>query len=464
MRPGDVKASLRGVIMQKMTLIVGLGKTGQSIARYLRYKNLPFAVYDTREAPPGEALFRQTYPDIPLYLKTYPENLHDNVSKLICSPGVSLAIALIHEARVRHIPIESDIDCLAREVDAPMVAITGTNGKSTVTCLLGEIAQAAGMKTAVAGNIGTPVLDFFLDEPGIFDVWVLELSSFQLELTSALRPAAAVVLNISPDHLDRHHTPEAYRAAKHRIYQGAQACVFNRDDVETKPDLDGLESGVHIISFGSDEPVSQHAWGLRHDANHQLCLARGDVLILSVDDINMKGRHNWMNALATCALAELLAIPMDVCVAVLKTFSGLPHRCQRVRVLDDVVWINDSKGTNVGATESAITGLSSSVKGKLVLIAGGQGKGGDFQALRQPVSEHVRALVLIGEDAKLLDEALRDVVDIYHAVSLADAVKQAQSCAESGDAVLLSPACASLDMFDNFNHRGEVFTALVHAL
>lgn len=450
--------------MQKMTLIVGLGKTGQSIARYLHHKNLSFAVYDTREAPPGEAFFRKTYPDVPLYLKTYPENLYNHVEKIICSPGVSLDITLIHEARVHHIPIESDIDCLAREVDAPMVAITGTNGKSTVTCLLGEMAQAAGMKTAVAGNIGTPVLDFLLDEQDVFDVWVLELSSFQLELTSTLRPVAAVILNISPDHLDRHHTGEAYRAAKQRVYRGAGACVFNRDDAETKPETACLEEDARVISYGSDEPMTQNDWGLRQDTNHQLCLARGAALIMPVDEIAMKGRHNWMNALATCALAELLAIPMDVCVAVLKTFSGLPHRCQNIRVLDDIAWINDSKGTNVGATESAITGLSSSVKGKLILIAGGQGKGGDFQALRQSILEHVRALVLIGEDAKLLDEALRDVVDIYHAASLDDAVKQAQSCAQSGDAVLLSPACASFDMFDSFNHRGEVFTALVHAL
>ena len=450
--------------MQKITLVVGLGQTGQSIARYLHHQDLPFAVFDTREAPPGEAFFRKTYPEVTLYLKTYPDNLFENVSRLICSPGVSLDITLIHEARARDIPIEGDIDCLAREVDAPMVAITGTNGKSTVTCLLGEMAIAAGMKTAVAGNIGTPVLDLCLDKPDLFDVWVLELSSFQLELTSTLRPVAAIILNISPDHLDRHHKIEAYRAAKQRVYQGARACVFNRDDVETKPNLACLEKDARVISYGSDVPSSQNAWGLRRDASNQLCLARGDALILSVDEISMKGRHNWMNALATCALAELLAIPMDVCVSVLKTFAGLPHRCQKVRVVDDVMWINDSKGTNVGATESAIAGLGPSTQGKLVLIAGGQGKGGDFQALRNPMSEHVRVLILIGEDAKLLDEALRDVVHVRHAASLDAAVKQAKSCAEPGDAVLLSPACASFDMFDSFNHRGEVFTALVEAL
>jgi len=450
--------------MQKFTLVVGLGQTGQSIARYLHHKNLPFAVFDTREAPPGEALFRKAYPEATLYLKTCPESLYAHISRVICSPGVPLDISLIQEARAREIPIEGDIDCLAREVDAPMVAITGTNGKSTVTCLLGEMAKTAGMKTAVAGNIGTPVLDLLLDEPDLFDVWVLELSSFQLELTSALRPIAAIILNISPDHLDRHHNTEAYRIAKQRVYKGARACVFNRDDVETKPDLEYFEKDACVISYGSDEPSSQNAWGLRRDASNQLCLARGDAFILPVDEISMKGRHNWMNALATCALAELLAIPMDVCVSVLKRFSGLPHRCQKIRTLDDVVWINDSKGTNVGATESAIAGLGPSTQGKLVLIAGGQGKGGDFQALRQPISGHVRALVLIGEDARLLDEALGDVVQVYHAASLDDAVKQAKSCAEPGDAVLLSPACASFDMFDSFNHRGEVFTALVEAL
>lgn len=450
--------------MQKFTLVVGLGQTGQSIARYLHHKNLPFAVFDTREAPPGEALFRKAYPKIKLYLKTYPQNLYKNISRIICSPGVSLDIALIQEARARNILIESDIDCLAREVHAPLVAITGTNGKSTVTCLLGEMAKTAGMKTAVAGNIGTPVLDLFLDESGLFDVWVLELSSFQLELTCALRPVAATILNISPDHLDRHHNIEAYRAAKQRVYRGAQGCVFNRDDVETKPNLESLQADACVISYGSDEPLSQNAWGLRRDASNQLCLARGDTLILPVDEISMKGRHNWMNALATCALAEMLKIPMDVCVSVLKRFSGLPHRCQKIRVLDDVMWINDSKGTNVGATESAIAGLGPSTQGKLVLIAGGQGKGGDFQALRESISRHVRVLILIGEDAKLLDEALCDVVHVHHASSLDDAVKHAKLCAEPGDAVLLSPACASFDMFNSFNHRGEVFTTLVEAL
>ena len=450
--------------MQKITWVVGLGQTGQSIARYLYHKKLPFAVFDTRKSPPGEALFRKAYPEAKLYLETYPENLHDSVSRLICSPGVSLDIDLIQQAREHNIPIESDIDCLAHDVHVPMVAITGTNGKSTVTCLLGDMAKAAGMKTAVAGNIGTPVLDLLLDEPKLFDVWVLELSSFQLELTHALRPVAAIILNISPDHLDRHHNTEAYRAAKQRVYQGAKACVFNRDDLETKPDEIYLEEDTRVISYGSGEPPSEDAWGLRRDAEEQVWLARGDAFILPVEQMCMKGRHNWMNALATCALAEMLAIPMDTCVSILKTFSGLPHRCQKVRVLDDVVWINDSKGTNVGATESAIAGLGPSLNGKLVLIAGGQGKGGDFRALRKPVLEHVRALVLIGEDAGLLDEALGDLVRVHHATSLEDAVVLGKSCAEPGDTVLLSPACASFDMFDSFNHRGEVFTALVEAL
>jgi len=450
--------------MQELTLVVGLGQTGQSIARYLHHKNLPFAVFDTRKNPPGLDGFRKAYPEVALFLEIYPENLHERVSRIICSPGVSLDISLIQEARARGMPIESDIDCLAAEVQAPMVAITGTNGKSTVTCLLGEMAKAAGINTAVAGNIGTPVLDLLLDEPKAFDLWVLELSSFQLELTSALRPAAAIILNISPDHLDRHHNARAYRAAKQRVYRGAHVGVFNRDDLETKPDPAYLETGMRVISFGSDEPASQNSWGLRRDADNQLCLARGDALILPVDHIRIKGQHNGMNALATCALAELLAIPIEACISVLKAFVGLPHRCQKVRVLDNVLWINDSKGTNVGATESAITGLGPSTKGKLVLIAGGQGKGGDFQALRPSVLEYVRTLILIGEDAKLLDEALGDLVQVYHAASLDEAVGLAKSYAEAGDTVLLSPACASFDMFDSFNHRGEAFTALVEAL
>lgn len=450
--------------MQKFTLVVGLGQTGQSIARYLHHKNLPFAVFDTRQAPPGLNEFRKAFPEITVYLETYPENLHDNVSGLICSPGVSLNIDLIQEARARDLPIEGDIDCLAREVQAPMVAITGTNGKSTVTCLLGEMAKAAGMKTAVAGNIGTPVLDLFLDDPNSFDLWVLELSSFQLELTQALQPTAAIILNISPDHLDRHGSAEAYREAKQRVYRGAEICVFNRDDLETTPHSKALKANTRLLSYGSDEPALPNAWGLRHDTDNQLWLARGGAFILPVEQICMKGRHNWMNALATCALAEVLAIPINTCVSVLKTFSGLPHRCQRVRVLNNVVWINDSKGTNVGATESAIAGLGPSTQGKIVLIAGGQGKGGDFKALRASVLAYVRVLILIGEDANLLDNALNDVAQVHHAASLEEAVNLAKTCAEPGDTVLLSPACASFDMFNSFNHRGEVFSALVEAL
>lgn len=441
-------------------LVAGLGKTGLSIARYLNRKNKPFIVFDTRKDAPGLADFITEFPGIPVYLQEFPDELIAQLTDVITSPGLSLETSFLKKAMHAGVAVYGDIECLAREIQSPVVAITGTNGKSTVTSLVGEMARAAGFKVAIAGNIGTPVLDM-LDDEHQYDLWVLELSSFQLDLTDSLKPVAATILNVTADHLDRHHTFEAYTQAKQRIYKGAKSILFNRDDGATFPATD-YKTQMHCISFGEDAPQIGD-WGLINKEN-SVYLAKGNECLLPVDSLLIKGVHNWLNALAACALADIAGVPVSHIIEVLKTFSGLPHRCQWVRTLNGVEWINDSKGTNVGATISAIKGIGGSMQGKIILIAGGQGKGADFTELNQPIADFVRSLVLIGEDADKIETALADIVPISRAASLDSAVTLAKTLAKPGDVVLLSPACASLDMFRDFNHRGEEFASSVNGL
>jgi UDP-N-acetylmuramoylalanine--D-glutamate ligase len=438
-------------------LVAGLGKTGLSMARYLHRRKLPFALYDSRENPPGLNAFVEEFPGVICYFVTIPSAFINQCTAILTSPGIPLELPLFREAQDQNIPIYGDIECLAREIQAPVIAITGTNGKSTVTALVGEMAIAAGFNVAVAGNIGDPVLDK-LDDHHSYDLWVLELSSFQLALTKSLAPIAATILNITPDHLDRHHTMEEYISAKQSIYHKAKTVVYNRQDKNTYPQQ---KQGV-AISYGEDEPISKQ-WGLIKEGSATY-LAQGTTAFLPVTDLRIKGVHNWQNALAACALADLAGIRRDYQISVLRQFSGLAHRCQWVRSLNEVDWINDSKGTNIGATISAIDGIGGSMPGKIVLIAGGQGKGANFEDLRESVKVFVRSMILIGEDADKITAALSDLVPITQAKSLDEAVKQGYLQAQKGDVVLLSPACASLDMFKDFNHRGEVFTALVQAL
>ncbi|WP_199739206.1 UDP-N-acetylmuramoyl-L-alanine--D-glutamate ligase [Legionella qingyii] len=437
-------------------LVAGLGKTGISVARYLRRKNKPFIAFDTRAQAPSVTEFTKEFPDILVYTQHIPDEVIGQLSDIIASPGLSLDTPFLKKAMQMGISVYGDIECLAREIHAPVIAITGTNGKSTVTTLVGEMAKAAGYKVAVAGNIGTPVLDMLHDEHQ-YDLWVLELSSFQLDLTYSLAPIAATILNVSPDHLDRHHTMDAYVQAKQRVYHQAQVALFNRDDLYTVPATED-----NRISFGTDAPEKDN-WGLITQEN-KIYLAKGSTGLLPVESVLIKGVHNWLNALAASALADAAGISNQHITSVLTSFTGLPHRCQWVRTLDDVDWINDSKGTNIGATISAINGIGGSMEGKIVLIAGGQGKGADFSELAQPIADYVRSIILIGEDADKIEAALANVVPISRASSLDNAVVVAKSQAKPGDVVLLSPACASLDMFRDFNHRGETFASLVNGL
>ncbi|MGQ3888428.1 UDP-N-acetylmuramoyl-L-alanine--D-glutamate ligase [Legionella sp. CNM-1927-20] len=446
---------------QSIYLVVGLGKTGHSIAGYLQRRNLPFVFYDTRKEVNNLAEFKQQFPGVEIFLSDLPTSIYPQLKEIIASPGVALDIPVFTEARQWGIPIIGDIECFAREVSAPVIAITGTNGKSTVTTLVGEIAKAAGLNVAVAGNIGLPVLDL-LDDKEKYDLWVLELSSFQLDLTFSLAPVAATILNISPDHLDRHYSLEAYRKAKQRVYLGAQFLIYNRDDKQTYPSSDIENTNTDLVSFGLDTATIGN-WGIIYKDNTYF-LAHGNLPFLAVDLLRLKGKHNWQNALAACALSSAAGISLDVMTSVLKTFLGLSHRCQWVRNLNGVDWVNDSKGTNIGATVSAILGIGGAMQGKIVLIAGGLGKGADFSELKMPVMKFVRAVVLIGADATKIEQAIKGVVPAFHATSLEQAVSIASEQAHSGDVVLLSPACASQDMFRDFNHRGEVFMNLVEEL
>lgn len=443
-----------------MYLVVGLGKTGYSIARYLQRRNEPFQVFDTRSNPPDLEEFYQEFPNVDIFLSHLPDAVYTSLSTIINSPGVSLEEPFIQKAIQLGIPVIGDIECLAREIRVPIIAITGTNGKSTVTTLVGEMAKASGLLVAVAGNIGLPVLDM-LDVGAQYDAWVLELSSFQLEVTTSLAPLAATILNITPDHLDRHHTLEAYIQLKQRVYHHAQILIYNREDTQTYP-ADSIDSQAQIISYGLDAPSEGH-WGLviKDEITY---LAKGEQCFLAVQDLKIQGMHNWLNALAACALVETLGVSLSYMKEVLTRFPGLPHRSQWVRTLEDVHWINDSKGTNVGATVSAISGIGSSMSGKIVLIAGGQGKGADFTELAKPLADYGRCVVLIGEDADKIEQAVASNTMVFHASSLQLAVEMAKNQAQPGDVVLLSPACASFDMFANFNHRGDEFMAEVNAL
>lgn len=441
-------------------LVAGLGKTGHSIARYLRRRNKSFVAFDTRTAVTGVADFKAEFPDVEVFLGEIPNSLYDKLTEIISSPGVALDSPSIKKALDRGISVVGDIECLAREINAPVIAITGTNGKSTVTTLVGEMAKAQGFKVAVAGNIGTPVLDL-LDDAQQYDLWVLELSSFQLELTTTLAPIASTILNVTPDHLDRHHYLDSYIKAKQRIYLHAATQLFNRDDDQTIPPILQGNRTPLLSSFGLSESKSmEQQWGVlrERDVNY---LAYGTEKIVSVESLKIKGQHNWQNALAACALSHVIGIHFDKMSAVLKSFPGLSHRSQWVRTVDGVDFINDSKGTNVGATMSAISGIGGGLRGKIVLIAGGQGKGADFTALRTSMVDYVRSIILIGEDADKLETALADVVHVTRAESLDAAVHVAKSQARSGDVVLLSPACASWDMFRDYGHRGDTFVAAV---
>jgi UDP-N-acetylmuramoylalanine--D-glutamate ligase len=439
-------------------VIVGLGRTGLSCARYLHALGWKIAVTDTRAQPPELAGLRQLDPRIPVSAGGLDTRLLDDALCVVASPGVSLTMPFFMEAQRRGLEIVGDIELFARAVDAPVVGITGTNGKSTVTTLVGRMAARAGIKVRVGGNLGEPALDLLTSaradaEPT--QLYVLELSSFQLEATCSLDLKTATVLNVTADHLDRYRSIEDYAIAKARIFARCDTAVINLDDplVVAMP-LHGQRTlGFSLrATIGADYAVATRdgEWWL---------MRRGEPL-MPVSGMKIKGLHNAANALASLALGEALSLPMAAMLSELATFAGLPHRAQWVADVNGVTYINDSKGTNVGATIAAVSGMA----GPLIIIAGGDGKNQDFAPLADAFRGKVRHTVLIGRDADAVARALHGVSTTETCASLEDAVKTAARAAKPGDTVLLSPACASLDMFRDYTHRGAVFTQAVKEL
>lgn len=445
----------------KIRVIAGLGKTGLSCARYLHSLGEQFAVADSRLNPPGLAEFRAEFPDTVVELGGFPEAMLMGAAELIVSPGISLQTPAIKVAMDAGVRICGDIDLFSRVANKPIVAVTGSNGKSTVVTLVGEMARAAGIDVGVGGNLdgagAAPALDLLRN--GGSDLYILELSSFQLETTHNLGAEVAVILNLSEDHMDRYATMQDYLAAKQRIFIGCRQIVANRDDPASAPQ--STTSAV-VHSYGLDTPAVRN-WGVLH-ADGQDFLAFGGEKLMAVKELKIAGKHNVSNALAALALGEAISLPCHSMLETLKKFPGLPHRCQWVRNLRGVDFYNDSKGTNVGASLVAIESLGELVAGKLVLIAGGVDKEADFSGMASHVARFVKLLVLIGRDAGNIAAALKGVTETVFAATLQEAVAVSASRATSGDAVLLSPACASFDMFSDFTHRGRVFIEAVEAL
>jgi UDP-N-acetylmuramoylalanine--D-glutamate ligase len=434
-------------------IVVGLGKSGMSLVRFLANRGVSFAVADTREHPPELATLRRDYPQVEVRCGALDVEFLCRADELYVSPGLALATPALQQAAMRGVKLSGDIELFARNAKAPIVAISGSNAKSTVTTLVGEMAAAAGKRVAVGGNLGTPALDLLSDD---VELYVMELSSFQLETTDQLGAEVATVLNISEDHMDRYSGLPAYHLAKHRIFRGARQVVVNRQDALTRP---LIGEGVPCWTFGLNKP-DRNGFGLREENGEKYLAFQFDNL-LPVRELKIRGGHNQANALAALALGHAVGLPFDAMLASLKTFAGLVHRCQWLRELNGVNYYDDSKATNVGAALAAIEGLGADIDGKLVLIAGGDGKGADFTPLKAPVAAHCRAVVLLGRDADLLAATFGDSVPLVRVTTLEEAVQRAADIAQEGDAVLLSPACASLDMFKNFEERGQLFARAV---
>ena len=440
-----------------LKVVAGLGISGVAAVNFLHAKGYRVAVTDSRATPPG-------HDQIPHEVETafgqFDQDLLCSAEEIIISPGLDPQLPEIQAAVAKGIPVVSEIQILRRATDKPIVAITGSNAKSTVTTLFGLMAAEAGKKVAVGGNLGRPALDLTKDDP---ELYVLELSSFQLEATSNLNAEVAVVLNMSEDHLDRHGDMMGYHTAKHRIFQGVKKVVFNRDDSLTRP---LVPDATPMQSFGLNAP-DMNQFGVLKDDDGTIWLARGRERLLNSADMYIQGTHNVANALACLALGEAIGLSLDSMLNTLKTFKGLEHRCEFVKELHDVRYYNDSKGTNIGATLAAVDGLGAAIEakgGKVVIILGGQGKGQDFTALRDSLQKYAKVAVLIGEDRPIIEKAITGTTTLVHAETLKQAVELCQQHAQAYDVVLLSPACASFDMFKGYSERGHQFVDCVNAL
>jgi UDP-N-acetylmuramoylalanine--D-glutamate ligase len=448
----------------RKVVVLGLGDTGLSMTRWLARHGADVRVADTRADPPHAARLARELPQVPLATGALGEGTLRGADLVAISPGLDRRKAPVAGAIERGVPVVGDIELFAqalKERAGPkVVAVTGSNGKSTVTAMAGEILRAAGRRTVVAGNIGTPVLDVLgaiEDGAAAPEAFVLELSSFQLESTSSLEPAAAAMLNLTEDHLDRYDSMDDYAAAKARVFAGAGAQVLNRDD---RWSMGMARPGRSLLTFGGGAPRAETEWGIRAERGADV-LARGSRPLMELARLPVAGLHNAANALAAHALAHSIGAPDEALARALHSFQGLPHRMQQVAEHEGVIFLDDSKGTNVGATVAALAGLQRPA----VLIAGGDGKGQDFAPLAPAVKARARAVVLIGRDADRLAQAIAVTgVPVERAAGMEEAVQAAFRASRAGDAVLLSPACASYDMFRNYAHRGEAFAAAVRRL
>ncbi|PHS71045.1 MAG: UDP-N-acetylmuramoyl-L-alanine--D-glutamate ligase [Methylophaga sp.] len=436
-------------------LIIGLGQTGLSCAKFLVRQGIDVAVMDTREIPPSLGLLQQDFPEVVIKTGGLDSQWLEQADMIVLSPGVDPRLPELESARNMGVEMVGDIELFARYANAPIVAITGSNGKSTVTTLLAEMAEQAGKIIKVGGNLGTPALDIISDPAP--DFYIVELSSFQLETVKSLNAFAATILNVSPDHLDRYNSVHDYQQTKARIYSGDGVMVINQDDSVVN-NLAQAQRNQIGFSLHESEGVD---FGVI-DKDGEPWLAEGHQPLIAAATLKIVGQHNLANALAALALGSAMALPMTAMLTALQRYKGLPHRCRFVAEYDGVRWFNDSKATNVGACVAAIEGLAES--GKVVLIAGGQAKDQDFTALTPLLARYVTAIILFGEDAKLIAKAIPAGVQQIEAGNMVDAVNKASKISQHGDNVLLSPACASFDMFSGYIERGETFERAVKAL
>lgn len=443
------------IASDRRTLVVGLGKTGLSCVRYLTGLGREVSVADSRARPPGLEELQQKWPEVDVRTGDFEPEWFCSFNELVVSPGIAVSEAAIAAAAERGAVIRGDIDLFAEAAGAPIIGITGSNGKTTVTTLVGELARACGIKAAVGGNIGTPALDLLEERP---EVYILELSSFQLETTRELNADVATVLNVSDDHMDRYPSKMAYYQAKQRIFRGARNAVVNLDDALSTP---MARDTLNFICYGFNR-INPETFSTRED-DEGLWITWGLDNLLNTKHLKLAGLHNVSNVMAALAIGHAAGWPLDVMVGAACEFRGLPHRCEPVETINGVEFINDSKGTNVGATVAALDSLAPGCE-RIVLIAGGDGKGADFEPLARPVAEHCRAVVLIGRDAGRIAQALDGSVPVEEADSMAQAVGLAAELACRGDRVLLSPACASFDMFSGYEDRGNQFRQAVEGL
>ena len=438
----------------KKYLVIGTGKTGISCIRHLHNKSIKFAVADTRPNPPDIEMLREQFPSIKFNCGAISDEIIDKYDVLVISPGISLNSLFIQYALKVGKEVIGDIELFAREAKAPIIAITGTNGKTTVTTLISKMAEASNKRVLTGGNIGTPALDLLIEpEP---DLYVLELSSFQLQTTYSIKFKVALLLNITEDHIDHHGSMKKYIEAKFRIFNNCEYAIINKN-IKNKP------SCRNTIQFSLSQPVSDNDYGITEKENNTFLSAGPENCFFNVCNLKIEGKHNRENALAAYAAGCAFGLDKEKMIQVLNEFEGIKHRCQFIRKIAGVKWYNDSKATNVGATLAAVQGLGTNSK-NIILILGGVGKDADFSSLTPALKKFVKTVILFGRDADIIKKDIKDAANIISADSLIDVIKKAKTNSKAGDIILFAPACASFDMFNNYEHRGEEFMRLVQTL